>query len=89
MVAAHNNGISTDNRPENLRWDTIKANHADKTKHGTLLSGERNAQAKLTEADARAIKFSTENKHILAARFGISEASVRFIREGKRWAHIT
>lgn len=89
MLVAHNNGISTDNRKDNLRWDTVKANHADKARHGTLLKGERNGSAKLTEEAVRAIKASDENKHVLAARFGVSEAAIRFIREGRRWAHIT
>lgn len=31
----HNNGIRTDNRLCNLRWDTVKNNHADKVLHGT------------------------------------------------------
>lgn len=88
MTAAHNNGVSTDNRAANLRWATMASNHADKLKHGTLLRGVTNAQAKLRDAEARAIKFSTENKHVLAERFGVSEATVRFIRSGKRWAHI-
>lgn len=89
MTAAHNNGISTDNRPENLRWATLTANHADKVRHGTLLRGAGNGASKLTEDAARAIKFSDENKHVLAARYGVSEATVRLIRKGKRWAHIT
>lgn len=88
MTAAHNNGISTDNRSDNLRWATIASNHADKTEHGTLLRGERNRMAKLGPDEARQIKHSTENKHVLAARFGVSEATIRFIREGKRWSHI-
>lgn len=31
----HNNGDPSDNRLENLRWDTPKANVADKRRHGT------------------------------------------------------
>lgn len=89
MQAAHNNGVSTDNRPENLRWDTVKANHADRGRHGTLLRGSTNGSAKLSEADAMAIKSSADDKHALAARFGVSEALIRAIRKGRRWAHLT
>lgn len=35
MEACHNNGNSSDDRLENLRWDTTRNNHLDKVKHGT------------------------------------------------------
>lgn len=34
MECCHNNGDPSDNRVENLRWDTKKSNAADKRKHG-------------------------------------------------------
>lgn len=33
--ACHNNGDKNDNRPENIRWDTVSKNALDKQKHGT------------------------------------------------------
>lgn len=36
----HNNGIASDNRIENLRWDTHANNNADRKKHGTYPSGK-------------------------------------------------
>lgn len=35
MEACHNNGDHTDNRLENLRWDTKRSNMLDKRAHGT------------------------------------------------------
>lgn len=35
MVGCHNNGIPTDNRVENLRWDTRSGNQLDMNRHGT------------------------------------------------------
>lgn len=35
MEACHNNGVRTDNKLENLRWDTRSANQMDRRKHGT------------------------------------------------------
>lgn len=36
MHGCHNNGKPSDNRIENLRWDTRAGNFADKWKHGTM-----------------------------------------------------
>lgn len=35
MAACHNNGDPSDNRPTNLRWDTVGENNADLVRHGT------------------------------------------------------
>jgi hypothetical protein len=35
MQACHGNGVEADNRLVNLRWDTPKANQADRAAHGT------------------------------------------------------
>lgn len=35
MECCHGNGVRSDNRLENLRWDTHEANEADKVRHGT------------------------------------------------------
>lgn len=88
MTAAHNNGDSTDNRPENLRWDTLKANHADKISHGTLLRGSANPEAKLTDDDVRLIKNSPESASAIARKLGVSFSLVCRIRRGERWSHI-
>jgi hypothetical protein len=36
MEGCHNDGVPTNNRLENLRWDTRKANVADAIRHGTF-----------------------------------------------------
>lgn len=35
MIACHENGEPTDNRVENLRWDTPSSNMKDRVRHGT------------------------------------------------------
>lgn len=64
MQVCHNNGVRTDNRIENLRYDTCSGNHADREAHGTMLRGNdsipsrmpelfrgsKNGRARLTEA---------------------------------------
>ena len=85
---AHNNGQPDDNRVENLRWDTRKGNHADKRKHGTLLTGERNNRAKLTAAQVEDIRAMHRNGALgkdIAAAMGVTPANVSCILKGKTW----
>ena len=41
MECCHEDGVRTNNRLSNLRWDTRKANHADAIRHGTHSSVTR------------------------------------------------
>lgn len=41
LVACHNNGVATDNRIENLRWDTYGANNDDLVSHGTHVQARK------------------------------------------------
>ena len=41
LVACHNDGNSTNNRIENLRWDTPSSNMHDRVKHGTHQNANR------------------------------------------------
>lgn len=53
--AAHNNGVRTDNRLSNLRWDTTSGNFQDKRDHGTWQSGENHPMHKITCDDVKKI----------------------------------
>lgn len=48
MECCHNDGNAANNRRENLRWDTYKANAKDRIAHGTHPAGEKNPAAKIT-----------------------------------------
>lgn len=50
--------------------------------------GELHGASKLTEVQAREIKYSKESITALVARFPISRSTVSYIRNGKKWAHI-
>lgn len=79
MEACHNNGDRSDNRIDNLRWDTRKANHQDKHRHGTAQVGERGPSAKLTNADAEEIRRLRRRgtlQRVLAKRFGVAQATI-------------
>ena len=101
MEACHNNGVRTDNRVENLRWDTHKRNQNDMVKHGHCNlcgddaphpRGESHGFSKLTDDQVRVMRylrhvegFSESN---LARRFGVSQGNVSMICSGKTWGHV-
>lgn len=82
----HKDGNVTNNTVDNLAWATHAENLADKVAHGTSQHGERNAQAKLTNAEAATIRNSKEPLKVLAARFGVRESTISRIRSGVRRA---
>ena len=81
----HGNGIKTDNRLENLRWDTRKGNMADAREHGRTNRGERSPSAKLTQEQVLSIRAASGTQREIASRFEVSREQVRDIRSGKRW----
>ncbi len=98
MEACHNNGIRTDNRLENLRWDTHSEDSKDAIWHGThpgFLSkgrtdrgGTANGCAKLTETDVRWIRYlrtAGVTLHDLAEGFCIGITTVGHIIKQDTW----
>lgn len=87
----HNNGIPSDCRVDNLRWDSHKENSRDMVSHGRSPKGEKHHHAKLTEKTAmevyRLSKTGVKHEKI-AKEFGISRRAVGFIANKQRWAHI-
>ena len=86
--ACHENGKRDDPRLENLRWDTVKANHADRDRHGTTARGERAGAAKLTEKDVKEIRMAQQNQPALARKFGVSQVLISRVQLRKVWRHI-
>ena len=91
--ACHNNGDRTDNRVENLRWDTHLANMAQtkgrKHPRTTLYPrrGENHHRAKLTNAavvEIREARRQGVKIKILANKYGVSESCISCIANGKR-----
>jgi hypothetical protein len=74
-----------------LDWKTRADNQADRLLHGTHSRGERSYGAKLTEADVREINKlkGVERQRKLAARFGVSPATVSHIHNGRIWAWLS
>lgn len=90
LVAAHKNGNPTDNRASNIRWCTQAENIADKKEHGTLLSGEKHPQAKLTAAQVleirkRYVPGRGGGAFALAREYGINPEYLRIVATGRKW----
>ena len=101
MQTCHNNGIRTDNRLENLRWDTRSNNAYDAVKHGTCnllgnkikrANGEKQHCAKLTEQDVRMIVYIYRtgefSQREIAKIFKVTQPTIGKIVTGQNWKHI-
>ena len=57
--ACHNNGIASDNRIENLRWDTHANNNLDRKNHGKYAKGENHPMFGTKMSDEHKAKLLT------------------------------
>lgn len=87
----HKNGVKTDNRVENLEWSTSLENNRHAIDNGLIANrkGERNPNAKITEDIVLAIFKSSESTTKLSKRLSIGENTIRKIRTGECWSHVT
>ena len=90
LVCCHADGDRTDNRLQNLRWDSYLANSEDMLRHGTRLMGSR-ANAKLTEeqvAEIRRLRADGESFSDLAGRFGVTYVNILAVVYRRTWRHV-
>ena len=92
LYVCHNNGIRSDNRLFNLRFDTPKNNQADREKHGTTDRGSQRWNSKLTEEDIPKIRSLINQGEMLfreiAELFGVSRTTIGFINSRRTWKHV-
>jgi len=88
LEACHNNGDRTENKLENLRWDTRKNNHADKKKHGTHQVGEKVGNSKLTDTDIKLIRSSELSAIKLGKILNVNQSCVLKARNRQTWKHL-
>jgi hypothetical protein len=97
MIACHNNGVPTDNRARNLRWDTPAGNAQDSIGHGTIsrkgtrVLGSRNHSTKLSEDAVRAIRAERASGAFLrdlARRHGVDKSTIRALLSGQTCGHV-
>ena len=86
----HRDLDSWNNLLTNLEWLL----HADNVRHafrgGAVADrrGVKNANARLTEADVLAIRFSHATEDELAREYGVSHQNIRFIQRRITWRHV-
>lgn len=91
MEVCHNNGNSSDNRLNNLRWDTHYNNLQDRRAHGTILYGMRHQNSRLTDEIVLEIRrrlSQGESRRVMADEFGITMQHVHKIWHRILWPHI-
>jgi hypothetical protein len=91
MVACHNNGNRSDNRVENLRWDTLASNSADRYLHGTMVWGEGMHNSRLTESAAReilSVPKSAQASRDLANKFGVVPGAIYNVWARRTWMNV-
>lgn len=91
-TASHLNGVRSDNRSENLAWESQRDNCSRQLQHGTRNHGERQGHARLTEAQARVIKAVKDPDHgwytCIAKMYGVHPNTIRDVHQGRTWRHI-
>lgn len=87
LQACHGDGIRTNPKLDNLRWDTPAGNSADRLKHGTHQRGERNSKSKLTKEQVQEIRSRKENSLALAKVYGVASSTIRAVRIGQNWGN--
>lgn len=89
----HFNDERSDNRLDNLRYDTRIGNLADARRNGRIAGakGERNGRAKITDEIVREIRrrvVGGATHRSLARELGVSRDIVRHVANGKTWSHV-
>jgi hypothetical protein len=74
--AAHRNGISTMNKPGNVRWTTALENAAEAKAHGVIRKGENHPNAVFTNQQAKLIRAQYKAKPEPATVMRLAEAFI-------------
>lgn len=86
----HLDGHPDHNWLDNLCWGTRSENIGDALDHGAMPRGSRKHNAKLSETSIPIIREMMKDKSYAAIgrEFGVSEATIRQVRDGRSWRHV-
>lgn len=90
----HCDGDKTNNKLDNLRWDTVKENIGDQVRHGTFARGERSGNSVLNDDLVRQIRGEHRpepgrSSRSLAKKYGVSPVTIKRIVNGTMWRHVS
>lgn len=92
MECCHWDGNPQNNKLENLRWDTHRANMDDQLRHHTRRYGRLNSRSVITSDIAREIAARLRagvRQCDIAMEFGLNRKTVHNLACGKAWSHMT
>lgn len=94
-VAAHTCGKGHQGcvNPNHLYWATPAQNAADRELHGTMLRGDAAPWSKLTSDEVKSIRSALQlrkwgQNRELAQKYGVHEATICDIKNGRKWRHV-
>lgn len=85
LDVCHNDDDPSNNRLDNLRYDTRRGNLADRWKNGTMNIGQMNGTNKLTVRQVRQIRKRRDGLKAIARDYGISEGTAWAVRTRRAW----
>lgn len=91
LYVCHSCGNAQCCNPDHLYLGTAKENQIDRIKHNTSNRGSKCGTAKLNEEQVRDIKKLIDKKIKLiniAAKYNVSESTIKAIKQKRNWAHI-
>lgn len=87
----HLNGCSSDNRLINLKWGTVRENHEDRRRHGTMPVGEKHTNSKLKRFQVLEIRAMAKRNlpySEIALKYGVGKGAVGKIVRRETWKHV-
>jgi hypothetical protein len=91
LEGCHNDGDPSNNRLDNLRWDTRESNMADQIKHGVTTRGVKQWKAKLTAQRVREIRAAYANGQScreIAINYGVVTKTIFDVVHRHTWFHV-